>query len=98
MIWYEIRLPVFKQGDDLAYALSENGGDVVRGLLTQAEHYALASTQLIKLASHPRVAELTITADTHSIDVEGPQDLLDELIKRELIIKCNDEDNRQDHD
>jgi hypothetical protein len=91
MIWYEIQLPVFKQGDDLAYALDKCGGDVIRGLLNQARSYYKAGAMLAALAAHPRVAELTITGDTHSVDVEGPQDLLDELVQRELIIKCGDE-------
>lgn len=87
MIRYEICLPVFKQGDDLAYALDKYDGDVVRGLLNQARSYYKAGEALVAVAAHPRAAELTITADTHSIDVEGPQELLDELVARGLVVK-----------
>jgi hypothetical protein len=90
VIRYEICLPVFKQGDDLALAIDRCDGDVTRALLLQAENYAQASMQLIKIAASLHASELTITADTHTIDIEGPRELLDELVARGLVVKYDE--------
>jgi hypothetical protein len=91
MIWHELRLPVFKQGDDIAHSIS-SAGSVRDGLLDQAGNYTAAAATLIRIAACKRLDELTITGNTHTIDVEGPEDLLEELVEQGLIVKCDDED------
>jgi len=91
MIWYEICLPVYKQGDDLASAIKEGGGDIIRGMRLQAGHYESASSILSTLSSHSRIHELEINASSHCITVEGPEDLLVELAEQKLIYKMEDE-------
>lgn len=90
MIRHEIQLPVYKQGDDLDACLQRHDGNVTRALLKQADLYRDAAFALEQLACHRRADELEISADTHSITVDGPDDVLEELVKRELIRRVED--------
>jgi hypothetical protein len=46
---------------------------------------------LSAIAHHPRAKELKIAAMSHSITVDGPADLLEELAAKELIRRCSDD-------
>lgn len=91
MIWYEIQLPVYKQGDDLAGAINKHDGNLSKAFLEQAWCYLTAANTLSAIANHPRIGELKIEAMTHSITVEGPTDLLEELAEKELIERHEDD-------
>jgi hypothetical protein len=91
VIWYEIQLPVYKQGDDLARAMNKHVGNVATAFLEQAWCYATAANTLSAIAHHPRAKELNIAAQSHSITVEGPRDLLEELAAKELIQRHEDD-------
>ena len=92
MARYEVLLPVYKQGDDLAKEIRVHGGDVKEALLSQAKHYDEAARRLRAIARHNRVTELSFQAMTHSIDVEGPRDLLEELSEKNLVIRHDDDE------
>lgn len=90
MIWYELVLPVYKQGTDLACCVQECDGDNVAALKMAAARYWKADDMLRTLMKHPRVSELAFSADGHSISVDGPPDLLNELTERELLTRFED--------
>lgn len=93
MIWYEIVLPVYKQGSDLSACLQQCDGNVTGALRKQAARYRDAALALEQLSSHRRSDELKIAADTHSITVEGPTDLLEELAAEGLIVQHEDDES-----
>jgi hypothetical protein len=93
MIWYELQLPVYKQGDDLDVCLRKCDGNVTRALRKQAAYYRDAALALEQIASHRRADELEISAMTHSITVDGPDDLLEELVAVDLLQRHEDVSN-----
>jgi hypothetical protein len=80
---YELVLPVFKQGDDLADELDKANGDSGRALEAMAERYRRAAQACEDLAVSTHV--VTVTGDTHCIDVEGPRETLDALHQEGLL-------------
>lgn len=96
MIWYELSLPVYKQGDDLAHAINKHVDELAAAFREQAAAYEWASGVMSVIANHPRVAELQIAAMAHSITVDGPEDLLVELCERKLIQRFEDNSDEED--
>jgi hypothetical protein len=101
---YEIHLPYFKQGDDLCCCLEDSKDNVVEALEKHAEMLNDAARQLICIKN---VIEETktndkvyINAGTHVIEIDGPESLLKELLKNELIevMEFDDGDDEDDED
>ena len=89
----ELRLPIFKQGDDLGHCLAEH--DAVRdALLAYAGMLNEARDMVVSLAEHADHIGIT-QADTHFIAVEGPAKLVDELIERGLLSPEYEDDEDQ---
>lgn len=88
MTWYQIVLPYWKQGDDLAYFLNQNEGDPIKALQEHAEMLRQSADKLDRIADlvseHDR-GEVEIEADTHVITVDGSVELMDKLIELDLI-------------
>jgi hypothetical protein len=79
----ELKLPIFKQGDDLAQHLQDKK-DTRAAMLAYAERMKTAASILEKLAEHgDRVA--IEEADTHFILVSGPASLIRQLIDKGLL-------------
>mgnify|MGYP001172712982 CR=1 FL=1 len=101
---YEIHLPYFKQGDDLAGCIESAEGDVVKALELHAEMLDDAAHILMKIKNVIEEAkaskEVYIEADTHFISIEGPKEVLSSLIDNELVevIEFDDEDDDDDGD
>jgi hypothetical protein len=88
---YVVELPVFKQGDDLAHHLSQNGFDPIKAFAGLAEQYQFAAAQCQDIAAQfgeltkAEIKKVSVQADTHSISVEMPEKLAAGLLKEELI-------------
>ena len=79
---YNFSLPYFKQGDDLAHFLEESKGHVPEALLCQAEMLECAADLCRRLA---QVKDLTVNADCHMIQVDGPEETLEALVKEGIL-------------
>jgi|ERR1043165_1619250 hypothetical protein len=79
----ELRLPIFKQGDDLAEHLQQEKGTKA-ALLAYAERLKDATSLLETLAKH---AEWLVIeqADTHFILVSGPAALIHSLVEEGVL-------------
>lgn len=66
--WYEVRLPVFKKGDDLQRAIKENNGNIEKALTDLADIYSLAESMCLEMAQHARDV-YEVVADGHTIQV-----------------------------
>lgn len=96
---YELNLPVYKRGDDLAHQLEQVKGDVAKALTNQAAWYDEAAAMCRKLAEVATAnPEITIDADTHMICVSGPEDVLTGLVDSELLSVREWEDEEGDEE
>jgi hypothetical protein len=77
---YELILPYFKRGDDLAFHLEKNP-TVAKAFAAHAEQLAVASEICRCMAALAQEAPLEVHADTHYIGIEGPDDVLFPLTK-----------------
>jgi hemoglobin-like flavoprotein len=83
---YELRLPVFKQGDDLNHQIGAHPQDLSAALVSQAENYTEAARLCQRLAAVVKKRpELQIDACTHHIGVDGPTDLLEALVEEGVL-------------
>jgi len=79
-------LPYFKKGDDFGSYLDDAKGDIQ----VAAENHALAmdaaAKQLRDFAAGVKGVEgVTVEADTHMILVNGPEEVLDGLVAKEVL-------------
>lgn len=94
---YELNLPVFKKGDDLHYAIGQAEGNLAKAFVGQAECYEEAARLCRKMASvAAETPSLTVYADTHLIQIEGPEELLQTLTKDNILEERNWEDEDED--
>lgn len=95
MKMYSFNLPVYKQGDDLNNQMESHNEDAKKALLGLSEQFKEASKMCAKFAGvvseHP---EVEVHGDNHQIYVEGPEDVLDNLVKEQLLFaeEFDDED------
>ena len=83
---------VYKQGDDLAHALNEDGSNGAEAFVALAERYEGAANRCRRLASAlSEIPGIKIDADTHHIGVTGSGDLLDRLAEGEDALLQEDE-------
>ena len=83
---YEVELPVYKRGDDLAYQLRHNAS-ISAALRAQIDNYRRAAEILEKIASDPDVERLGLYADCHLIQLSGPKAALTRLARAKVIEK-----------
>jgi hypothetical protein len=94
--YYELSLPVFKQGDDLGREINEAKGNLSEAFKAQAKCYEEAA-RLCKRMSQAAIEhpDIEIKADTHTIDVEGPKGVLVSL-EEEGILTSTEVDDEED--
>jgi hypothetical protein len=82
---YDLSLPVFKQGSDLASHLEDNvdAKSALEGLAAQYEDAAARCRRLAAVAAE--CPELRVAGDTHYIGVYGPRERLDPLVEDKLL-------------
>lgn len=90
-ITYELRLPVYKQGDDLAFQLKERKTNK-QALQHQAALYRTATLMLEAVAAFPGVNKLKFNADCHVIWVTGPKKILERLAADGYLERIEEED------
>lgn len=75
----DIQLPYFKQGDDLAHHLSKSS-NVEEALEAHAQQLEYAAELLRKIKEMVAGQGVAIEADTHMIQISGPDEIIDALI------------------
>lgn len=80
----DIWLPYFKQGDDLGHCLDYFKGDIPAALEADASNLKAAAQTLLRIKEIIEETDTTdqvsIYADTHHIDLTGPDDVIQCLI------------------
>jgi len=73
---------VFKQGDDLAYKIKVNNGNLAEAFRDQADAYQDASEICRKLAGVcAETPGMDVIADCHMVQIDGPPETLAVLAK-----------------
>lgn len=80
----EMHLPIYKQGDDLHHCLGVTK-DNYEALMLYSATLEEAAKQCREVAEAIKDKEVTFDACTHWIGVDGPDDLIQLLIDRELL-------------
>lgn len=93
MKYFNLNLPVFKQGDDLAEQLDLNNNDPIKSLLGLANQYIGAARICITVASVlgktiPK-QKIEIFADTHYISVRTNETLVNDLVDQNILVEEN---------
>jgi hypothetical protein len=104
--YYDLFLPVFKQGDDLAQHLSESPEDPAKAFLGLAERYQDAAQICKRVASVVKEApagSIEVQADTHMIKLYGSEEYFGGLVQDKIIGiegpgDHEDEDSESDDD
>ena len=95
---YELHLPYFKQGDDLAHCKEHSKNDA-EAFLNHAEIMNETADILKILASKAKEHDLKIdTADTHYISVSVDEEIGDILVKDELLYEMFDDEEENHED
>jgi hypothetical protein len=79
----EIQLPYFKQGDDLSHHLKQ-ASTVDEALELHAQQLEHGANVLRTIRAAVRGHDIQIEADTHMIQVSGPDEVIDSLIAGKL--------------
>ena len=90
---YSLFLPVFKQGDDLAYHLNKNPDDNAKAFIGLAEQYEEAAKQCRRVAGVLAETEAEVGADCHFIGVSGDEQALAGLVADNLLQLEPDQDD-----
>lgn len=80
----ELRLPYYKQGDDLAHWL-EKLEDPVASLRAHAEQMDAAASVLRQASNAIAGHQVEVHADTHVIQISGPDELIDRLVESGVL-------------
>ena len=84
---YQIKLPLFKQGDDLYHSIRCTD-TYAEAMVDYAETLDLAKQQLLDIAKVIEKydnASICVHAQTHNIDIDGPEEMLNELLREGLV-------------
>jgi len=94
---YELHLPVYKQGDDLAAHLRDFPHEPAKAFVGLAERYEAAAAACRRVAGVIAEAPLGIAvqADTHMICVEGPRGALAGLVADKVLTKSPFEEEEE---
>jgi hypothetical protein len=91
----DIHLPYFKQGDDLGHHLSKCSS-VEEALEAHAQQLEYAADLLRKIKGMVAGQGVSIDADTHMIQVSGPDEIIDALVDAKYASRQFDEDEEVD--
>jgi hypothetical protein len=99
--YYELHLPLHKVGDDVQQALDSVGGDVDAGLRLYAQSLSAAAEQVLAVADV--AGRLTVSGDTHWVEVDGDEGVLAQLaeagvLTRRPLEEDDDEDDESGPD
>jgi hypothetical protein len=98
---YEVHLPVFKQGDDMAWHLEENDNNPVKSFQGLADQYLSAAKQCNQISEFLAMAgdlsDVSVDADTHCIWLSAPEKMVEPLLKEKVISPSmfDDEDDEE---
>jgi hypothetical protein len=82
---YELHLPVFKQGDDLAFHL-KGKTKPADAFLRLAKQYEGAAEICRRVAGRLKeIPKVTVDAGTHMILIDGPEEALVGLVKDKIL-------------
>lgn len=88
---YNLFLPVYKQGDDLANHLNANNNHPVKSFLDLAEQYKSAAKicELVAgaLSKSIDVSDIEIGACTHSIYLATDENVVSSLVKDGILVE-----------
>lgn len=99
MRYYNLFLPVYKQGDDLASCLDDNKGDPVKGFLDLAEQYDSAAQICREVADVLALSKTThVQADTHFIGLELDPTIAEPLVEKGLLREEEEEYDEEELD
>lgn len=87
MGYYNLWLPVFKQGDDLSHYLNENGTNGADAFLEMAKQYEDAAEICKKVADciSKSKSDITIDACTHHIGISARKTSVKTLLSQNII-------------
>ncbi len=97
MKYADVHLPYFKQGDDLRHHLSQCA-TVEEALEAHAQQLEYAAELLRKVRQMIAGQGVTIDADTHMIQVSGPDQIIEALIDAKYASRQWDEEDEDDDD
>lgn len=99
----EIRLPYFKQGDDLDSCIFKNSNGKIDVKKTLEAHINLldCAANILKQINNkiPLDNEMEISGNTHFIELTGDEKIINELLKEKLVEEFEDfssEENESD--
>jgi hypothetical protein len=94
----DIHLPYFKQGDDLGHHLSQSP-TVEAAIEAHANQLEYTAQILRSIKEIIAGAEVDIQADTHTIMIEGPDEIIDALVDAKYASPSwNEDDQEGDYD
>ena len=101
--YYQLFLPVFKQGDDLHHYLKANPKEPAKALLGLAEQYEAAASICRRVAGvvvEAPAGSVKINADTHWIGIQAPPASFAGLVTDKVVTIPNylDEKDGEDSD
>lgn len=96
---YNIHLPYFKQGDDLAHYLDEykNNIEALRAHSLALAYGARQLNEIADILSEFPSADVVFSTGAHMISIEAPNKVINKLLKKELI-KEEDWDEEEEID
>jgi hypothetical protein len=97
----EIHLPYFKQGDDLGWCLEKTDNNVLDALDMHMKMLESTIMQLKEIKNIIRESGkdgFELEADTHYIGLSGPTDVLEKLVKAEVVELDMFDDDEEDWD
>ena len=93
----EIKLPYFKQGDDLHDCISKNEDGKVDAKKTLENHISLLESTIQQLKDInekiPLVNDIVLKGDTHWITISGDERIINKLVEQELAYKFSDDED-----
>jgi hypothetical protein len=95
MKYADIHLPYYKQGDDLSHHLSQCG-TLDEALEAHARQLEYAAEILRKVKTMIAGQDVKCDADTHMIQVSGPDSIIDALIDANYASRPFDEDDEHE--
>lgn len=98
----EIRLPYFKQGDDLAGCIFKNEDGSINSKKTLEDHINLLECAVEQLREInnciPEINNVVLDGDTHYIGISGDERVINILIEKELAFLPDYDDSNDSND
>lgn len=95
---YDLHLPVFKQGDDLADSIDATE-TLHEAFIIQAKKYSDAANICWKLSEILKNnTNVEIDAQTHHIGIHGPEEIFKDLLKSDILYESHNEEDDIDEE